>query len=246
MTNYKQYHYSLIESIRYLITGVLIISVLGCVFYQSIFGVIFLSPLLIVYLKKKKEELRKERLWRLSLEFRDGILALSAAMEAGYSAEKAFEEAYKDLEGIYPEDSLIRKEFAYIINQLRMNITVEAALNDLSNRCQLEDIQSFTEVFTTAKRTGGDLIRVIKITSGIISDKIEIKRDIITMITAKRLEANFMKIIPLIMIAYLLLSSPDFLSPLYHNLIGAVIMTVFLIIYLVAYLMVDRIIAIEV
>lgn len=180
------------------------------------------------------------------MEFKDGILALSAALEAGYSAERAFEEAYRDLEKIYPKNAMILKEFKYIIHQLHMNITIEHALNDFASRSGIEDILSFSEVFQTAKRTGGDLIQVIKLSSNIISDKIEVKREIVTLITSKYFEANIMKIMPLAILIYLSLSSSDLLNPLYHNLIGNFIMTMFLFFYLIAYRIIDKIVAIEI
>jgi tight adherence protein B len=182
----------------------------------------------------------------LNLEFKDAILALSAALEAGYSAEHAFEEACKDISQIFNEKSMVIKEFSYIMNQVRMNISLEKALSDFAERTGVEDILSFSEVFSTAKRTGGDLMNVIKITSNIISSKIEVKREIITLITAKRLEANIMKVIPLLILVYLSITSPEFLNPLYHNLIGIIVMTCFLACYLGAFLFIDKIIAIEV
>lgn len=127
-----------------------------------------------------------------------------------------------------------------------MSITVEKALSDFGERTGIEDIISFSDVFSTAKRTGGDLINVIKITSNIISDKIEVRREIITLITAKRLEANIMKFTPLFILIYLTVSSPGFLNPLYHNLLGIVAMTIFLAFYLCAFLIIDKIISIEV
>jgi tight adherence protein B len=246
INDYNSYHFTLKENIKYILQGTAMIIVLGSLFYQSILGILFLSPLIYVYRKSKTKGLMKDRKWKLNLQFRDGILALSAALEAGYSAEHAFEEACKDLSLIYTEDSLVIREFSYMINQIRMNITVEKALCDFGERTGIEDILSFSEVFSTAKRTGGDLINVIKITSNIICDKIEVKREIITLITAKRLEANIMKIIPIMILIYLSFSSPGFLNPLYHNILGVIVMTCFMLCYLGAYLLTDKIVAIEV
>ncbi len=246
ISDYNTYHFTLKENIKYILQGTVVIIIFGTLFYKSIIGVLFLIPTIYFYRKSRTKELMKERKWKLNLQFRDGILALSAALEAGYSSENAFEEAFKDLRLIYPEDSLILKEFSYMINQIRMNITVEKALSDFGERTGIEDVLSFSEVFSTAKRTGGDLINVIKITSNIICDKIEVKREIITLITAKRLEANIMKVIPLMILIYLSVSSPGFLDPLYHNIFGIFVMTSFLLCYLGAYLLIDKIVAIEV
>jgi tight adherence protein B len=244
--NYNVYQLSKKENIYYCLQGLFIVIVLGILFYRSILGVLFLSPFIYFYRKYQIKNQLNNRKWKLNLEFKDGIQAVCAALEAGYCAENAFEEAYKDLGQIYSADAMIQKELSYIVNQLRMNITVEKALSDFAERSELEDIRSFADVFSTAKRTGGDLINIIKVTSGIISDKIEVNREIITLISAKRLEANIMKIMPLFILVYLTIFSPGFLDSLYHNLLGVFVMSIFLLCYLGAYLIIDKIIRIEV
>ncbi|HKL80106.1 MAG TPA: type II secretion system F family protein [Mobilitalea sp.] len=244
--DYNEYHFTLKEYMRYILQGEVIAVLIGWLFFRSIIGIIFLSPLVYWYCKDRRKNLVKKRKWQLNLEFRDGIGSLSAALGAGYSAEHAIEEALKDMALLYHKESIISREFTYLINQIKMNITVEKALSDFGERTGIEDIISFAEVFTTAKRTGGDLIHVIRNTSNTISDKIEVKREIITLITAKKYEANIMKIIPLGIICYMSLSSPGFLDPLYNNILGAAIMSVLLGIYLGTYLLIDKIVAIEI
>ncbi len=242
----EMYRLSPKDNIVSILQGILLAIILGILFYRSILGVIILSPIIYFYHDSVKKQMAVKRKWKLNLEFKDGLLALSAALEAGYSAEHAFEEACKDLHQLYPENSIIIKEFTYILRQVQMNITVERALNDFGERTGIEDIISFAEVFQTAKRTGGDLINVIKISGNIIGDKIEVKRDIVTLITGKRLEANLMKFIPLGILVYLSITSPNFLDPLYHNLYGIIIMSALLVCYLGAFILIDKIVAIEI
>jgi tight adherence protein B len=244
--DYSSYQFTWKEKLRYISEGLLITGILGYLFYKSWMGILALSPLIYLYMIRKKEKLSENRRWKLNLEFRDGIMAWSASLEAGYSSEHALEEAYKDLSRIYSDKAMIMQEFTYMINQVNMNIPIEKALEDFGSRSCIEDIQSFSDVFYTAKRTGGDLISIIKTAVGIISDKIEVKREINTLIAAKRLEASIMKTIPVLILIYLFLSSPGFLDPLYHNFFGIIVMSVFLFLYLGAYLIIDKIIAIEV
>ncbi len=243
--DYNIYHFSLTERLRYILEGLMVVSILGAQFYKSILSVILLSPLIIIYFKKQRSRLTEKRKWQLNLEFRDGINSLSAAISAGYSAEHAFIEAIKDLKRMYPDGAMIIEEFTYLVNQIQMNITVEKALYDFGERSGVEDIISFAEVFTTAKRTGGDIVQIIKSTGSIISDRLEVKREIITLIAAKKFEATIMKIVPVGILCYLTVSSPGFLEPLYHNLFGIFVMTILLGIYLFTYRIIDNIIAIE-
>lgn len=221
-------------------------SFIGYIFYKSILGIIILSPFSLLYLKRNREKIIRERKWQLNLQFREGITSISSALNTGYSIENAFSESVKDLKLMYEEDAYIIKEFQYIVHQLGMNKTVEEVLNDLANRSDIEDILNFTEVFVTAKRTGGDIIKIIRRTSRTIGDKIEVKREILTLITAKKLEAKIMNIIPFGIILYMWVFSPGFLDPLYHNLVGVVLMTISLMLYLLAYKLSEKIMNIEV
>lgn len=243
---YDIYRFTLKEYLRYILQGFLFIIVLGCLFYQSLSGILLLCPLLPVYCRAKKNQLAGLRKWKLNMEFKDGIVSLAAALSAGYSAEHAFTEAIKDLRLMYQENSIIIREFTFLANRIQMNIPVEKALQDFGDRSGIEDIISFSEVFSTAKRTGGDLVRIIKTTSNAISDKIEVKRDIMTIIAAKKYEAAIMKMVPAGILCYLSLSSPGFLDPLYHNVFGIVVMTLLLLAYLGTYYLIDKITAIEV
>ena len=163
------------ESIRIIIEGFIGVIILGFLFYRSIIGIIFLSPLIILYYQKKRKVIIAKRKLQLNIEFRDGINSLSAALSAGYSVEQGFTEALLDLKSMYPKGAMIINEFAYITKQIQMNIPVEKALRDFASRSGIEDIISFSEVFSTAKRTGGDLTKIIKTTTDIISNKIEVK-----------------------------------------------------------------------
>lgn len=246
VSNYDTYNFTLREYIRYILEGSLVVIIFGLLFYKSIVGIILISPLIFIYLKIKKKELIKKRKWQLNIQFRDGINSLSAALSAGYSVEHGFVEAIKDLKRIYPKGAMIIGEFNYLVNRIQMNVPVEKALGDLGERSEIEDIINFAEVFSTAKRTGGDLIKIIRTTNNLISDKVEVKREIRSLIAAKKYEATIMKIVPLAILFYLSISSPGFLDPLYNNLFGFLVMTILLVVYLSTYYVIDKIIAIEI
>lgn len=141
---------------------------------------------------------------------------------------------------------MIIVEFKYIINKLNMNCTIENALMDFALRSHLEDINNFAEVIITAKRTGGNLIKIIKVTNRTISDKIDVKREIKTIITSKQFEANIMKFIPIGIILYLWICTNGFLNILYNNILGIIIMTIILVVYYGCVKMIENITNIEV
>lgn len=246
INDYSRYQYTKKEWFQYFVQGAVIGAGLGFLFYSNLFGILLLMPYGFIYVHNKKKQLLEKRKWQLNLEFRDGLASLSAALNAGYSIENAFSQAVMDLKLMYSPESLIVSEFEGIVNQIYMNQTVEEILKNFADRSGVEDIANFAEVFITAKRTGGDIIKIIRTTGNTISDKIEVKREIITLITGIKFEANIMSLIPFFIIIYLRLFSSGFLDPLYHNLFGFVFMTIILIIYYGVFYLTQKIMSIEV
>ena len=244
--NYNVYHFSIKENVKYIVQGLFIAIILGSLFYESIIGMVCLSPVIYFYRRGRKKKLIEQRKWRLNQEFLDGLVSFAAAITAGYSVENAIEEARKDLKNLYDENSLIMQEFYYMNNQIRMNIRVEKAWKEFGERSKVEDIENFAEVFSTAKRTGGDLTKVVKTTCNTITDKIEVRREIKTLVTAKMYEANIMKMIPIGMLCYLKVSSPGYLDALYHNGFGIGFMTLGLGIYFISYRLIEKIVQIDI
>jgi tight adherence protein B len=171
--------------------------------------------------------------------------ALVSALSAGYSMENAVHEVKKDLMLIYPEKSLILCETRYILQQVSLDVGLDVLFTDLGERSGCEDIIDFACIYATVKRTGGNLITVMKQTAQNISDKIEIKREIDTLISGKKLEAKFMCMIPIFMILYLRIFSPGFIDPLYEGFTGRLLMTAALIIYAGSAFWIRKVISIE-
>ena len=228
------------------IRAVGLVVVLAYLFYDSWIAVPFLLPLGAVYLYQWREECCAEKETEFRLQFRDAMQMLAGALKTGYSVENAIRETEKDLRPMYLQTSRIREEFERMIHKLDMNMTAEQVLRDFARRVKQEDAEQFAEVFATAKRTGGDSISILKSSIRTIGDKIEVERQIQTMLAAKNLEFQVMCVIPLGMVLYMRFAFPEFLSVLYGNLSGALMMSVCLGLYMFAYGAGKRMIQIEI
>lgn len=188
--------------------------------------------------KKKEQEFQKQ--------FREMIQTVSSALATGYSVENAFYETQKELQVMYPPQARISKEMLMIVRKLRMNIPIEQVLEEFATQVPSEDVQSFVTVFVTAKKSGGDMIDIIRNTTNQIGDKIEVKREIDTVLSAKKYEFQIMSAVPYGIIGYMTLSFPEFMDQLYGNVLGIGVMTVCLLIYVSAYYLGIRILRIDV
>ena len=174
------------------------------------------------------------------------IQSLSAALNTGYSVENAFYETQKELKILYPPQARISRELLVITRKLRIHIPVEQVLEEFAEQVLSEDVKSFVTVFVTAKKSGGDMIGIIRNTANQIGDKIEVKREIDTMLAAKKYEFQIMSVVPYGIIGYMSLSFPEFMNELYGNMAGIGVMTLCLGIYAGAYYLGIRILRIDV
>lgn len=182
----------------------------------------------------------------LGIRFKDAILSVAASQRAGYSVENAFLEARHDMETLYGRDSDIYRELCVIGKGLTNAMTLEDMLQAFAARSGHPDILEFADIFRVAKRSGGNMTQVIADTAKIIGDKTEAERTIGVMLAAKRLESQLMEAVPLFIILYVGMANDGFFEPLYHNIVGIVIMSCALAVYLAAYIMIEKLITIEV
>ena len=120
----------------------------------------------------------------------------------------------KDLGRLHENRSDILDEFRYIESQIRLSVPVEELFIDLGKRSGVEDIENFAAVFYAAKRTGGDMTKVIQKVARMLGDKIEVKKEIEATLAAKKSEQMIMSIMPAGIICYLKLTSPGFMDVL--------------------------------
>ena len=231
-TSYKIYRLSKKEWLSYGGQGIVFVSVICYVFYRSFFVFLLLLPIGLGYPFLIRKELKRKRLERLRGQFKDAILAAASCLNAGYSVERAFSEALKEVDQIHGSDSMISEEIRLILRKTGVNRTFEEGLLDFASRSGLPEVKSFAEVFLAARSNGGELMKMIAQTAEIIGEKIRIREDILTVTASRRLEIKVMCSVPILIVLYLDLTSPGYFEVLYTTFVGRMIMTVCLVTYL--------------
>ena len=221
-------------------------SAVSLLFFRSSAAFFLFLPGMLLFFRDRKREWIRQRYRRMREEFLTAMQLAGTALSAGYSAENAFREAERELKKIYPADSFICTEMSSITAGVRLNQRLEDLLLDLGSRSHLDEIVSFAEVFSAARKTGGDLITIVGNTVQSMQQKEETRREIETIISGRKMEQQIMSVIPLFILAYVNITSPDFLQVMYHNLTGVLIMSACLCVYFAAWMWGRSIMKIEV
>ena len=237
--DYSIYRMTIKEYILSIIVIIGIACIFSYVFYDNLWiSIAFVLPVYF-YLKLIKKVLIQRRIQKLNVQFKDFCMSMTAQLIAGYSIENSLVEVYREL-------SQLCKETKILIIKLRLNITIENAIENFAIRSGIEDIKLFSEIISIAKRSGGDLIKIVKNAANSISRKIETEREIKVIINSKKYEQMIMNIIPICIIVYVRLTSPNMMSIMYNSITGRIVMSVCLMIYVFAFFLGYKISKVEI
>jgi len=226
--NYKVYYMSKLEKILYFLLAFVIGAVVGYLFYGGLgrdeFGqrttlswILDISiPAIVglvagrIFVPTRTKQIRDKNARNLNSQFRDFLEAFNTSIGAGKNVVDSFHAVYDDMRIQYEEDAFIVKELEVILSGMANNFAVEDLMEDLGNRSGNDDIVSFANVFRISYRKGGNLKDTINTTHSILSDKMEIKEEIETMVSASKMEQTVMIFMPVGLIGIMKSMSPDF------------------------------------
>ena len=220
--------------------------VIAYLFYGRAFYALFMLPMFIIFFQRHEKKFTKKIENQKVIEFKEMISSLASSLGAGYSLEKGIAIAKSDIYEIYGNKSHITKDLDKIINGLKLSISFEELIEDFYENNKFEQVREFANVIRITREMGGNTIQVIKKASKEIAKRIEVSREIETIIAKKVLEQKVMSVIPFFVIGYLKLSNKGYLDILYGNILGIFIMSVFLIIIFIATYLGERIVDIKI
>lgn len=233
-TNYNVYHMSLPERILYIALAGAVLFAIGFIFYQNVIISGAFALLAFFYPKLRTKEIIKKRKKQLTLQFKDMLYSLSSAVSSGNSVEMALVLTRDDMANQYGEDKVfIVEELDLMNSRIAVNWTIEAALADFAERSGVEDIQTFADIFEVAKRTGGNVVQIIRQTTDVIADKIEIEMEMDTMVSGKKMEQKVATAMPILLVLFLSQTTDGFMDPIFTTFIGRLAATGALILILI-------------
>ena len=217
-----------------LVTGAMLSIAVAYVFYNSVLALI-LSPVIIFgWMRWWLGERQKIKQRDFAEELRMGLQSLTAALEAGQAFENAMLEVCREKEREGRDQSMVGKEFKIMVQELSMNVPIEQVWSHFAQRCRQQDVREMAMVIGAGKRTGGNLIHVMRRCMVQISEKMEVHRQIDTVLSARKLELRLMLLMPFVILLYLRVVFGKMISLMYGNLPGVIVMTLCLGLYVAA------------
>ena len=150
--DYHVYDMTMMDRMTAVGIGLLAGVAVGYVFFNSWLAAAAVSVIAAIYLQKPWQEyLKKKRLKKLLLEFKDLLETLTASYSAGQTTAKAFSDAMNEMSDLFGEGADIVNELKMINVGLQHNYNIEDLLLNFAQRSGLDDVDSFANVFEVCK-----------------------------------------------------------------------------------------------
>ena len=230
------------ENIIYIVSGEILIFLIWIVCYRDLVWFAILQPLLILTLRYQRIYMKKRRLEKCKRGFLNLLQSLMTSLQAGYTLENACIATYKELEKLYQgQKHPILDSFSKVIAGIKLQIPIEKLFAEFAKDTGVEEIYEFSVVMQIAADTGGNVVEIIRNAMMQLQTKLETEQEIKVMLSGKIYEKNIMLAMPFMILLYLSMVNPDYISIFYQTLGGHALMTGLLIIIMLCFIWTEKI-----
>ncbi len=176
-----------------------------------------LGPGLILLMLRRQ---RKKRKKAMEKEFPGALDIIVRGVKSGLAFNDCLKIAARDV----PEP--LRGEFATLVEQQSLGMTMAEAVGRFANRVPLEEANFFAIVIALQTRTGGKMAESLDNLVSVLRARIQLRAKIQSMSAEAKASGMIIGALPLVVATMVYFTSPDYIAILFTELIGNVVLVV--------------------
>ena len=192
------------------------------------------APFLYVF------RLRKSRLKKFEAIFPETLEFISRSMRAGHAFSVSLEMIYRE----FAEP--VSGEFRRTFEEHNLGLPIEVALQGLAKRVPSLDVHFFVSAVLLQKRTGGNLAEILDKLAYVIRERFKLRGRIRAVSAHGRMTATSLSCIPIAVAVLMFYTNPDYVKFFFTDEIGNMMMGAAVFLQIVGYLVMRKIVNIEV
>lgn len=204
-------------------------------FFSVVSGVLLFS-IPRFYLRMK----RKQRIAKFNEQLVDALGSMSSALKAGFSINQAIDAVA--FEGTKP----ISDEFKIMVNEMRLGVAIEVAMENLNKRVACEDFDLVAAAVITARQTGGELTVVFDRLANMIRERLRINGRIEALTAQGRMQARIIGAMPYLLLLAMSYVSPEMTQAFYNSALGIITLVAVTILVIIGFLLIRKITTIDI
>jgi len=207
----------------------------GSFILAAIFGLImgFVPQLVFKFLTKR-------RCTQFIAQLPDMLQSSSTAMKAGASLNQALESVVSE------ESGPVAQEFDLFLRELRVGVDFNQALNNIYHRMPLMDFKLVVSGMQISREIGGNLADTLERLADTLRRKIEMEGKIDALTAQGRAQGIVMTLLPIVLGYGLYLMEPKQMSIFWTHWLGWTLMAIMGVMLLIGYLVIQKIVNIDV
>ncbi|MDP4126635.1 MAG: type II secretion system F family protein [Bacillota bacterium] len=183
---------------------------------------------------------QKKKRRKFNNQLADALLILSNSLRAGFSLLQAMEMVSQEM------PNPISGEFLFTLREMTYGTSTETALTHLSERVGSDVLDLLVTAMLIQRQAGGNLAEILQNIHITIQDRLHIQQEIKTLTAQGRMSGYIIAVLPFGIAAVLSVLNPKYLSVLFRNPIGWAMIAGGLISQFIGFLIIRRIITIEI
>ena len=183
---------------------------------------------------------QKKKRRKFNNQLADALLVLSNSLRAGFSLLQAMEMVSQEM------SNPISEEFHLALREMTYGTPTETALIHLSERVGSDVLDLLVTAMLIQRQAGGNLAEVLQNIHATIQDRLRIQQEIKTLTAQGRMSGYIIAALPFGIAAVLSVLNPSYLSVLFTNRIGWAMLGGGIISQFIGFIIIRKIITIEV
>jgi tight adherence protein B len=169
----------------------------------------------------------------------DALDLIASALRSGYSFARALSLVAQEMKGP------MSAEAQRVMDELAVGRSLDEALTRLAER-QASDVRLFTAAVQIQTRVGGNLAEILLKTAGMVRLRSQLQSEVRALTAEGRLSASIISCIPLFLAVAVNVLNPGYLSPLFDEKLGRVILISGAGLWVVGIIAIKKLIAIDI
>jgi Flp pilus assembly protein TadB len=169
----------------------------------------------------------------------DLLQLLASSLQSGFSLLQALDVVVR--ETAQPAAG----EFARALGEARLGAELEACLETIADRMGSEDLRWTVMAIRVQRGIGGNLAEVLSTTVSTIRERGFLRRQVHALTAEGRISAYVLIALPLVMSAYLFITDPTYMRPLYTTGVGELLLALAFVLQLLGVVLMRQMIKVE-
>jgi len=190
---------------------------------------------------------RGSRLSAFNKQLPDTITLIANALRAGSSFLQAIEMVVRE------SSPPMTTEFGRVVREVNLGLAFEVALENMVRRVRSDDLELMATAVTIQHQVGGNLAEILDSIAFTIRERVRIRGEIRTLTAQQRLSGYVVAFMPIGLVVALSVMAPGFMKPMFEQPpgilglpAGEIILTAGGVMMLTGFILIRRIVAIEV